>query len=48
MWSNLRVTAAVDYGEMNPGGVREGMMLGYAGGGKPGNRGNKVIFLSHG
>ena len=45
MWSNPR--AAVDYRETNGGDVREEIMVGNAGGGKPGSHGNKAILLSH-
>ena len=39
--------AAVDYGEMNPGDVREEIVMGNACGGKPGSHGSKAILLSH-
>ena len=47
MWSNPRVRAAVDYREMDGGGVREEIVVGNANGGKPGSHGSKVILLSH-
>ena len=47
MWSNPRERAAVDCGEMDPGCVREEIMVGNADGGKPGRHGNKAILLSH-
>ena len=39
--------AAVDCGEMNPGDVREEIVMGNACGGKPGSHGSKAILLSH-
>ena len=39
--------AAVDCGEMDKGDVREGSVVGNAGGGKPGSHGSKGILLSH-
>ena len=39
--------AAVDCGEMNPGDVREEIVMGNACGGKPGSHGSKAIVLSH-
>ena len=47
MWSNPRARAANDWGELDQGGVREEIVVGNAGGGKPGSHGNKVILLSH-
>ena len=47
MWSNPRARAAVDCGETDQGDVREEIMVGNAGGGKPGSHGSKVILLSH-
>ena len=47
LWSNPRVRAAVDCGEMNPGGVREEIVVGNACGGKLRSHGSKVILLSH-
>ena len=47
MWSNPRVRAAVDCGEMDQGDVREETVVGKACGGKPGSRGSKAILLSH-
>ena len=39
--------AAVDCGEMDQGHVREEIVVGNAGGGKPGIHGRKTILLSH-
>ena len=39
--------AAVDCGETDPGDVSEEILVGNAGGGKPGSHGSKVILLSH-
>ena len=39
--------AAVDCGEMDPGDVREEIVVGNARGGNPGSHGSKVILLSH-
>ena len=47
LWSNPRVRAAVDCGEMDQGDVREEIVVGHACGGKPGSHGSKVILLSH-
>ena len=47
MWSNPRMRADVDCGEMDKGDVREGIVVGNAGGGKPGSHGSKGILLSH-
>ena len=40
LWSNPRVRAAVDCGEMDQGDVREVTVVGNACGGKPGSHGN--------
>ena len=45
--SNPRERAAVDFGEMDRGDVREETVVGNACGGKPGSRGSKAILLSH-
>ena len=47
MWSNPRERAAVDCREMDPGDVKEEIMLGNVDGGKPGSHGNKATLLSH-
>ena len=47
MWSNPRARAANDWGELDQGGVREEIVVGNAGGGKPGGHGSKVKLLSH-
>ena len=47
LWSSPRARAAVDYRETNGGDVREEIVVGNAGGGKPGSRGSKMIVLSH-
>ena len=47
MWGNPRARAAVDCGETDSGNVREEIVVGNAGGGKPGSQGGKVILLSH-
>ena len=47
MWSNPRERDAVDYGETDQRDVREETVVGNACRGKPGNRGSKVILLSH-
>ena len=47
MWNNPRVKAAVDFGEMDQGEVREEIVMGIACGGKLGSHGGKVILLSH-
>ena len=47
MWSNPRVRAAVDCGEMDRRDVREEIVVGNACGGKPGSHGSKEILLSH-
>ena len=41
MWSNPRARAAVDCGD-----VREEIVVGNAGGGKPGSHGSRAILLS--
>ena len=46
MWSNSRVRAAVDCGEMGQGDVKEETVVGNVCGGKPGSHGSKVILLS--
>ena len=46
MWSNPRARAAVDCGEMDQGDVREEIVVGNAGGGKPGSHGSKAILLT--
>ena len=38
---------AIDCGETDQGEVREEIMVGNAGGGKPGSHGSKAILLSH-
>ena len=47
LWSNPRVRAVVDGGEMDQGDVREEIVVGNACGGKPGSHGSKAILLSH-
>ena len=47
LWSNPRVRAAVDCGEMDCGDVREEIVVGSASGGKPGSHRSKAILLSH-
>ena len=47
MWSNPRARAVVDCREMDPGNVREDIVVGNACGGKPGSLGSKVILLNH-
>ena len=47
LWSNPRVRAAVDCGEMDRGDVREETVVGNACGGNPGSHGSKTILLSH-
>ena len=47
LWSNPRARAANDWGELDQGGVREEIVVGNAGGGKPGGHGSKVKLLSH-
>ena len=46
MWSNPRVRAAVDWGEMDRREVREETVVGNACGGKPGSHGSKEILGS--
>ena len=45
--SNPRERAAVDFGEMDRGDVREETVVGNAYGGKLGSHGSKAILLSH-
>ena len=45
MWSNPRVRAAADCGEMDRGDVRQETVVRKACGGKLGNHGSKVILL---
>ena len=47
MWSNPSVRAAGDCREMDGGDVKEEIVAGNAGGGKPGSHGSKGILLSH-
>ena len=47
LWSDPRVRAAVDCGEMDRRDVREEIVVGNACGGKPGSHGSKEILLSH-
>ena len=47
VWNNPRVKAAVDFGEMDQGEVREEIVMGIACGGKAGSQGSTVILLSH-
>ena len=47
MWSNPKARAGVDCREADPGDTREEIMVGNAGGGKPGSHGSKAILLSH-
>ena len=47
MWSNPRVRAVVDCGEMDRRDVREEIVVGNANGGKPGSHGSTAILLSH-
>ena len=47
MWSNPRARAVVDCREMDPGNVREDIVVGNACGGKQGTHGSKAIQLSH-
>ena len=47
VWSDPRARAAVDCGEKDREDVREEIVVGNAGGGKPGSHGSKVILLSH-
>ena len=48
LWSNPRVSAAVDCRDTDGGDVREEIMVGNACGGKPGSCGSEAILLSHG
>ena len=45
--SNPRERAAVDFGEMDRGDVREETVVGNACGGKLGSHGSKAVTLSH-
>ena len=47
MWSNPFERAALNCREMNQGDVREEIVVGNAGGEKPGSHGSKAILLSH-
>jgi len=47
LWGNPKARAGVDCRETDPGDMREEIMVGNAGGGKPGSHGSKVILLSH-
>ena len=47
MWSDPRARAAVDCGEKDREDVREEIVVGNAGEGKPGSHGSRVILLSH-
>ena len=47
MWSKPQARAAIDRREMDLGDVREEIMVGNAGGGKPGGQGSKVMQLGH-
>ena len=47
MWSHPKVRAAVDCGETDQGDVREEIVVGNAGGGKPGSHGSKAVLLGH-
>ena len=42
-----RARAAVECGQMDRGGVRKEIVVGNAGGGKPGSHRSKAILLSH-
>ena len=44
LWSNPRVRAAVDGGEMDRGEMREEIVMGKACGGKLGSHGSKAIY----
>ena len=46
-WRNPRSRAAVDYGEMNQGEVREETVVGNAYEEKLGSHGSKVLLLSY-
>ena len=47
VWSDPRARAAVDCGEKDREDVREEIVVGNAGGGKPGSHGSRVILLSN-
>ena len=47
LWSNPRAGADVDCGETDQGDVKEEVVVGNGGGGKPGSHGSKAILLSH-
>ena len=47
LWSDPRVRAAIDCGEMDQGDLREEIPEAIACEGKPGSHGSKVILLSH-
>ena len=47
MWRKPRVSAAIDFREMDPGDVREEIVVGNACRGKLGSHGSKAILLSH-
>ena len=47
MWSNPRVSAAVDCGERIEGNLKEETVVRNACGGKPGSHGRKAILLGH-
>ena len=47
VWSDPRKRSAVDCGEMDPGEVREKIVMGNACGGKPGSHGSKAILLNY-
>ena len=47
LWSDPRARAAVDCGKTDQEDVREDILVGNAGGGKPGSHGSKAILLSH-
>ena len=47
MWSNPKARAAVECRGMDPGDVREEIVVGNACGGKPGSHGSKAILLNN-
>ena len=47
MWRNPKARDAVDCRETDRRDVREEIVVGNAGGGKPGSHRSKVILLSH-
>ena len=47
MWRKPRVSAAIDFREMDPGDVREEIMVENASGGKPDSQRSKVMQLGH-